>query len=262
MKQQKLRAQGMNPGDAAAASARAFGNTALLRERTREVWLFRWLEELAQDLRYALRGLRKTPLLAAVVVLSLALGIGANTAIFSLMNAVMLRLLPVQRPEELMTLFAQSPGEPLHQSFSNALWEATRDQQDVFSGTLAWSGPEEFDLAQGGAVQDARGLFVSGDYFNILGVMPAAGRLFSNADDYRGCPPVAVLSYGFWRGHFGRTANAVGSVILLRGHPFDVIGVAARHFHGAEVGKDFDIALPICAAAPFDKRNLDSSMRW
>ena len=262
MKQQKLRAEGMSPGDAAAASARAFGNTALLRERTREVWLFRWLEELAQDLRYALRGLRKTPLLAAVVVLSLALGIGANTAIFSLMNAVMLRLLPVQRPEELMTVVAQYPGEPPHQSFSNALWEATRDQQDVFSGTLAWSGPEEFDLAQGGAVQDARGLFVSGDYFNILGVMPSAGRLFSSADDYRGCPAVAVLSYGFWHGRFGGAANVVGSVLLLRGHAFQVVGVAVPHFHGVEVGKDFDIALPICSAAPFDKRNLDSSMRW
>ena len=262
MKQQKLRAQGMITCDAAAASARAFGNTVLLREKTREVLLFRCLEELALDLRYATRALRKTPMLTAVVVLSLALGIGANTAIFSLMNAVMMRLLPVERPEELMILSTQSPGEPPHTSFSNPLWEATRDHQDVFSGVLAWSGPDQFDLAQGGTMQKAQGLFVSGGYFATLGVTPAAGRLLSTADDYRGCPPVVVLSYGFWQARFGGAANAVGSVLRLREHPFEVVGVAARHFHGVEVGKDFDIALPICAAAPFDKRNLNSSMRW
>jgi predicted permease len=224
--------------------------------------MFRWLEDLSQDVRYALRGLRKIPGVATVVVLSLALGIGANTAIFSLIDSVMLRLLPVERSQDLVTVLMQRPGRSASDGFTNALWEAVRDQQDVFSAVFAWSRAKQFDLAQGGTVRNVQGLMVSGDYFTALGIAPAAGRLIAAADDRRGCAPVAVLSYGFWQSHFGGAENALGSTLSLEQQPFQVIGISPPHFYGVEVGKNFDVAIPLCAAALFDKRNLDSRERW
>src|SRR5512140_52253 len=190
MREQRLRHDGVaHPG---AAARRVFGNVVTITEETRMAWTFRWLEHLAQDARYATRSLRKSPALAAVVVLSLALGIGANTAIFSLIDAVMLRMLPVEKPQELMGITRRIGAGPGGNSFTNPLWEALRDQQDVFSSLLAWS-TSRFDLAQGGAAQYVNGMFVSGDYFRALGIRPALGRLISTSDDQRGCPSLAVL---------------------------------------------------------------------
>jgi len=260
MRRQKLQSQGASPGDAGDAAKRAFGNAARVKESARDLWTFYWLERLVQDLRYAIRTLRKTPVLTTVVVLSLALGIGANTAIFSLINCVILRMLPVQKPQELALVFTQRPGRVADGGYSNALWEAIRDQQDVFSGTFAWSSMQ-FNLAQGGAAQLVNGIVVSGDYFNTLGVTPAAGRLISASDDHRGCTATAVLSYGFWQSHFGDAQNALGSTISLNQQSFQVIGVSTPRFYGVEVGRNFDIAIPVCAGALFDKRNLDSRSR-
>ena len=173
---------------------------------------------LIQDLRYALRMVRKSPGFTAVAVLTLALGIGANTAIFSLIDAVMLRMLPVSRPDELLQLERQDPryvglasANPLSflwsggasPAFSNPLWEQVRDQQNVFSGVFAW-GNDRFDLARGGTVQPVDGSFVSGDFFTTLGLRPAAGRLITGSDDYRGCPAggcskLSVLARSLWR---------------------------------------------------------------
>jgi putative ABC transport system permease protein len=204
---------------------------------------------LIQDLRYALRMLRKSPGFTAVAVLTLSLGIGANTAAFSLIDAVMLRTLPVERPDELLQLKRQDPryagGGPASfsnllsflwdggasPSFSNPLWEQVRDQQNVFSGVFAWSN-NRFDLARGGTVQPAEGSFVSGDFFTTLGLRPAAGRLITGSDDHRGCPPVAVLSDGFWQGHYSGASSAVGSALSLDDHPFEIIGVAPPGFYG------------------------------
>src|SRR5262249_42859202 len=119
----------------------------------------------------------------------------------------------------------------------------------------------QFNLAQGGTAQLVNGIFVSGDYFNTLGIAPAAGRLISAADDHRGCPPLAVLSYGFWQSHFGTAQSALGSTLSLNQQSFQVMGVRPPHFYGVEVGKDFDVAIPVCAGAFFDKRNLDSRSR-
>jgi putative ABC transport system permease protein len=265
MRERKLRDQGLSSGDAHDAALRAFGNRVLIRETTREVWLFAWLEHLGQDLRYAARSLRKSPVLAVVVILSLALGIGANTAIFSLMDAVMFRFLPVQDPQQLVKLQMQAPSRtvpPGDYSFTNAIWEAVRDEQSVFSGVFASSEAQQIDMASGGAAQYIEGVFVSGAYFSTLGIRPAAGRLISIGDDHRGCPPVAVLSYGFWQSHFRGAESAAGTMVSLRGHPFQIIGVTAPGFYGVEVGKTFDVAMPLCASAPFDKRNLDSRGRW
>lgn len=262
MRQQKLRAEGMSEHEASAASRRAFGNASLLKEKTRELWMFRWLEDVAQDLRYATRSLRNAPVLATVVILSLALGIGANTAIFSLMNAVILRYLPVEKPQELVTVLRQAPGRSATNGFSNPLWEALRDQQDVFSGVFAVSPALQFDMAQGGVVRNVNGFFASGNFFNTLGVLPAAGRLLVSDDDKRGCSPVAVLGHQFWQSHFGGVESAIGGSIALNGMPFLIVGVSPARFHGVEVGKDFDVTLPLCASAMFDSRNIDSRTRW
>lgn len=257
--------QGMQKDEALLAAKRQFGGATQISEELRERSSLAFLDSLSGDIRYALRQIRKSPAFAATAVLTLALGIGANTAIFTLMNAVMFRFLPVQDPKELVKLQMQGPAHTVpggDYPFTNAIWEAVRDQQTVFSNSFASSHAEQMDLASAGAVHYISGVFVSGGYFGTLGVRPAAGRLISTSDDYRGCPPVAVLSYGFWKSHFGAAESAVGSTISLRGHPFQIIGVTAPRFYGVEVGKNFDVALPLCASAPFDKRNLDSRGRW
>jgi putative ABC transport system permease protein len=232
---------------------------------------------LIQDLRYALRMLRKSPGFTAVAVLTLALGIGANTAVFSLIDAVMLRMLPVQRPDELLQLKRQDPryvglasANPLSllwsggasPAFSNPLWEQVRDQQNVFSGLFAWSN-DQFDLARGGTIEPADGSFVSGDFFTTLGLRPAAGRLIAGSDDYRGCPPVALLSYGFWQGHYGGASSAVASTLSLDDHPFKIIGVAPPGFYGMDVGRESEVFVPICTAEIlFGTGSLEARSLW
>jgi putative ABC transport system permease protein len=259
----RFMSQGMTKEEAWHAAKRQFGGVTQIKEELWERSSLTVLESVWGDTRYALRQIRKAPAFATTAVLTLALGIGANTAIFSLMNAVMFRFLPVQDPQELVKLQMQRPGgAPSDTSFTNAIWEAVRGQQNVFSGAFASSDIQQIDLASGGAVQYIKGVFVSGGYFSTLGVRPAAGRLISTEDDYRGCVPIGVLSYGFWQSQFGGAASAVGSTVSLRGHTFEIIGVVVPHFYGVEVGKNFDIAMPLCASAPFDKRNLDSRGRW
>ncbi len=242
-----------------------FGGHEQIKEELRDARGVSFIETLLQDIRYGVRILRRTPVITSVAILSLALGIGANTAIFSLIDTVMLRLLPVQRPEELVQLLRAnfSGGGEGSPSFTNPLWEQVRDHQDVFSGTFAW-GESNFDLAQGGAVQNASGIFASGDYFNTLGVRPVAGRLLSRADDTRGCPAVAVLSYGFWQDRFGSSPRAVGDTLSLDHHPFQIVGVSSPGFHGVSVGSKFDVAIPICAADVFDGKDprLDHRSWW
>jgi len=131
------------------------------------------------------------------------------------------------------------------------LWEQVRGRQDVFSGAFAWH-TDKFDLARGGAVHLADGIWVSGDFFNTLRLRPAAGRLISTADDQHGCPAVAVLSYAFWQVNYGKAASAVGSTLSLNSRLFEVIGVAPTGFFGMNVGEKFDVAVPICAVAIFD----------
>ena len=237
------------------------------------------MQSLWQNLRYGLRMLRKSPGFTIVAIVTLALGIGANTAIFSLIDAVMLRMLPVQRPDELLQLERQDPryadvGSPSFSNplsllwsggaspdFSNPLWEQVRDQQNVFSGVFAWSN-NQFDLARGGTVQPADGSFVSGDFFTTLGLRPAAGRLIAGSDDYRGCPPVALLSNGFWQGHYGGPSGAVGSTLSLNDHPFEIIGVAPPGFYGMDVGRESQVFVPICTSAILGAPLLEARSMW
>ena len=241
--------RGESADEARAAAHREFGNVGLVKETTRDTWSYVWMERLWQDVQYGLRMMRRSPGFTIIAVLTLALGIGANTAIFSLVDAVMLRMLPVQNPEQLARILFRSPASPRpRQSATNPIWEQVRDHQDAFSGVIAWS-PQMFDLAEGGEVNNINGIYASGDYFTVLGVRPAAGRLMTASDDARGCSGVAVLGYGFWQSHYAGAESAVGSLIRLNGHAFPIIGVSQRGFFGTDVGDKLDVAIPTCAEA-------------
>ena len=244
---------------------REFGGLERAKEECRDARGITFLESLLQDVRYALRTLRNSPAFTAIAILTLALGIGANTAIFSLIDTVVLRMLAVQNPQELVQLSHLDParGGDSDLYFTNTIWEQVRDHQDFFSSALAWS-THRFDLAPGGAVQNANGIFVSGDFFNVLGVRPAAGRLLTIADDQRGCPSLAVISYGFWQDHFAGAPSAIGSTLSLDHHPFQIVGVSSPGFNGLDVGRKFDISLPICSASVFDGKDsrLDARSWW
>ena len=265
MDEQNRVARGASVEQAGLDSRCEFGNAALVRETTRDMWGWARLERLTQDIRYALRLFAKTPVVTAVALLSLALGIGANTAIFGLTNALLLRSLPVQNPQELVMLGTHTPtssGDP-NPIVTNPIWEQVRDHQDIFNGVLAWSS-QNFDLSQGGESHLARGLYVSGSYFSALGVRPATGRLLSPSDDTRGCAGGAVLSYDFWQDQFGGDSGAVGKSISLNRHTFEIIGVSGRGFSGTEVGFGYQVALPICAEAVIDAARpmLDGRSTW
>ena len=255
----ELVARGMSEEDAAREARRLFGNRAVQRDRTRDADVAGWLESLAADTRYALRALRAHRGFTAVAVLSLGLGIGANTALFTLIDAAMLKALPVTRPEELVQVTRAADGN----EFNNPLWEELQRRQDVFSGIFAFA-PERFDLTSGGEVRRTEGDWVSGGFFPALGVRPAAGRLLARADDYRRCPAVAVVSHAFGHAEYGSAAAAVGKRVSLNGHPFTVVGVAEPKFFGVEVGRRSQVYAPLCAQALIRGSGgvLDQGWRW
>jgi len=249
----ELIARGMTEADARREARRRFGNPSVQRERTRDTDILTWLESLSADVRYALRALRASPGFAIVAILSLGLGIGANTAIFSLINAVVLRTLPVERPEELMQV--TMGGKERGTVFTNPLWEAIRDRQDAFSGVFGYSGTE-FNLTAGGEIRRANGTWVSGDYFSTLGVRPALGRLLVRADDVRGCQPVAVLGYGFWQSEYGGSRAVIGKTISLDHRPHMIVGVADPSFFGVNVGESAQVYVPLCLRPELDSRTM------
>jgi len=196
------------------------------------------------DVRLACRSLLATPIVSIAAALSLALGMGANTAIFSLVSSVMLRTLPVADPQRLAIV---TSGASANREWSYAIWDALRRRAQEFDGAIAWA-MRRFNLAQRGEVLVAEGVLVSGDFFTVLGVPPLLGRTFTPADDTRGGGPdgaVAVISYAFWQRHFGGAANAIGAPLTVEGKPFTVVGVTPPDFFGTEVGRWFDVAVPI-----------------
>jgi predicted permease len=241
-----LMAQGMSKRDALREARRRFGNPPLQRERSNRTDMLSWLESVLADIRYAARSLRRSPAFAIVAILSLALGMGANTAIFSLYNALVLRTLPVDRPEELVQV-TFGGGRT---SFTNPLWEELRDQQHALSGVFAFSR-RNFNLANGGEVRSVPGYWVSGDFFRTLSVEPVVGRLLANGDDYHGCPAVAVVSYGFWQREFGGAVDAIGRTLTLDGNSFEVVGVVDAAFSGVDVGIAIDVYTPLCTVPVF-----------
>jgi predicted permease len=232
-----------------ALAKRKFGNAALLREESRGVWGWAFWDNLAQDVRYALRTLAANKGFAAAAILSLTLGIGANTAIFSIVNAVMLRALPVEDPHRLVALHFGNATDDRRRGavVTNPIWEAVRDSQQAFSGVLAYSD-DRFDLVNGGESHFSNGLWVSGDFFRVLGVHALRGRVFSTDDDRHGgglSGPVAVISYGFWQTNFAGDPNVLGRTISLNRHNFEIVGVTPPWFRGLIVDRPFDVAIPI-----------------
>jgi putative ABC transport system permease protein len=228
------------------------------------------LGQFFQDLRFGARMLLKNPGFTAVAILSLALGIGANTAIFQLLNAVRMKALPVKAPQQLVEVRIQDMkgargnfGSRYH-AVTNPIWEQIRDRQQGFSGIFAW-GTQDYNTAQGGEVRLAKTLWLSGDAFNVLGITPFIGRTFTATDDQRGCStPGAVISHSFWQREYGGDPGVVGHKVTVSNHPFDIIGVAPESFFGLEVGRSFDVALPICAESIISgsTKNLDSGTNW
>ena len=205
-----------------------------------------FVSSLGRDLKFAARQMRQTPIVSGIALLSLALGIGANVAIFSLVNALILKPLPIYEPDRLVIVGLERPMGT-DTSVTNPMWEYLRDHQQVLMNVGVYGNPR-FNLSSGGETRPAQGLFVSGRFFDTLGVTAHIGRLFTPDDDTRGGGeggPVAVLSYGFWQRQYGGSADAIGKSIALDGHPFTIIGVSQRDFLGVQIGRAFDVATPL-----------------
>lgn len=209
------------------------------------------LETILQDVRYGARQLKQSPGFTLVAVLSLALGIGANAAIFQLVDAIRLTLLPVENPKQLVSVnFVKGSARAgwwssRSANFTYAQWDQLRTSQQAFSGMLAWSATR-FNLAAGGEPRYAQGLYVNGDFFRVLGVRAALGRTFTAQDDGNSCSAGAVVSNAFWQREFGGDPAVVGRNVTLDGYPVSVIGVTPPSFFGVEVGSRYDVAIPLC----------------
>ncbi len=262
---ERLREQGLSGEQARRAAHLAFGNVTKTQERFYEShhWLF-W-DDLCRDLLFALRMLRKSPGFTAVAILTLALGIGANTAIFSLVNAVLLRPLPeISNPKQIVSMFRMQQNDPFD-VMGYPDYKDYRDRSRSFSGLAAHSATW-MNLGSG-APERILGDIVTGNYFAVLGVRPALGRVIAEPDDtMRDGSPVAVLSYSLWQRKYGASRNVLGSKIELNGYPFTVIGVAPRNFTGVLAGVPADIWVPMSMlneAMPFAAgRNFFGERAW
>jgi predicted permease len=262
---------GVPHGEAVRRARLVFGGVDRAKEESRDGRGLFLLETLLRDLRQGARTLARSPGFTIVAMLLLTLGIGANTAMFQLLNALALRPLPVAHPEELVEI--RLPDEDLdrarggfarYPALTHPIWEHFRDRQEAFSHVFAWAD-DAFNLAPSGEVRLARGLWVSGDFFTALGVTPAAGRLLSPSDDRRGCGlPGAVVSYDFWQRELGGDRLLAGRTLTVNGHRVEVLGVAAEGFFGVKVGQTFDVAVPLCSIATMRPQVnvLDSGTTW
>jgi len=230
----------------------------------------RFFADLLGDLRYGLRALIQNRGFTVVTLVSLALGIGANTAIFQLVDAIHMRTLPVEKPGELAVVQVQKnhwgSGHFMgwHADLTYPLWEQIRDAQQAFDSVFVW-GDHTFNLSPSGEAHWARGLLVSGDFWKTLGIRPVLGTTFTAADDRRAsCAPGAVVSHGFWQRELGGSPDVIGRSLSLDGHDVPVIGVAPPTFFGPEIGRFFDVAVPICFEDTLEPeaRRLDSRIAW
>jgi predicted permease len=245
MKARELEDAGVDATDARRAAGRVLGNTILAHDQVRDVWVPHWVQGVSQDFRVGFRTLAATPAVSAAAILSLALGIGANTAIFSLIDGLLLRQLPVRAPGQLVLLTDGS--EQRWDYWDYAVWRQIHSRSELFDGTLAWAGAR-FDLAPRGESEYVDGLWVSGSYFDVLGVPALLGRTIVESDDAPGGGPngpVAVVSYEFWQRHFGGAPDVIGRGLALNRVMFTVVGVTRRGFFGADVGHAFSVAVPL-----------------
>lgn len=235
-----LEKSGLSIDDARRQASLELGGIAQIQEEVRDVWLTRWLRDVAYDLRFSARSFRRTPSFTIAAVVSLMLGIGATTAIYSLVDQVLLHALPVREPARLVLV--DSKGQPLTDGFgsSNLMsYPICRDldaQKQFFEGAFC-RALTDVNLSTGADYHSATAEIVSGNYFNLLGVGPALGRVLTQQDD--GAPnadPVVVISYDFWKTQLGSAADVLGRKLIINMHPFVVVGVAASTFRGIDVG--------------------------
>jgi putative ABC transport system permease protein len=239
-------AAGMSPEEARRQAVLRFGSRAAMKERVIAADLQMFLDSLWQDLCYGLRMLRKSPSFTAVTILTLALGIGANTAIFSLTYAVILKSLPVPNPDELVRYSFSEPGAT-DLSISGPAYDALRKHETVDQDILAWSGVH-LTVRENGSVTDMRGAVVTGNGFRVLELAPYVGRTFSEQDDASGGGPngyQALLGFSYWRQHFGGKRTALGQTLLINGRSVRVIGVLPPEFDGLIAPQRVDIVLPL-----------------
>jgi predicted permease len=246
-------AQGMTPEAARTAALRAIGGVEQRKEECRDTRGLAAYERVAGDTRYAARVLKRSPVFAFVAVASLALGVGAFLAMFQLVDVVRLRTLPVADPHELVDIRIDGGrgGWGLSETaaeLTQPLWREIRANQSMLTGMFAW-GRAGFLMGDGVDAEPVRGLYFSGELFSTLRVQPAFGRLIDTADDQPGCEGAVVLSHAFWQSRFAGDQSVLGSPITLLRQRFTIIGVAPPQFTGLEVGRAFDVALPVCASA-------------
>lgn len=258
----ELAEEGTNPGQAKQGARRAFGNVIAAEERFYESSRWVWVEQFAQDLRYGLRTLRRNPGFTLIAVLSLGLGIGANTAVFSLVDAVILKSLPVRAPQELRIVQwvrkhdgleistsgynAEDPstGQLVCGSFSYGTYQMFRKNAPQFSDLVGYAR-QELTVTTNGASEFAYAHFVSGNYFTVLGAQPSIGRPILNEDDAPGRPAVAVLTHSYWGKRFALDPGVVGRVILINQRPVTVVGVIEPRFQGPYPGHAVDFFVPL-----------------
>lgn len=250
----ELAAGGLDPQEAAWAARRDFGNVGVIREATREVWGWGFAERLGQDLRYAVRTMRRYPGFSIVTVVTLALGIGANTAVFSLVNSLFLRPMPAKDPERLVVMAITDPLQPgpgPSFGWSYPMWSQIRQRPQLFDGAFAYFY-SRFNLAAGGETAFVDGLWASGSFFDTLGVSAALGRTLTEADDQRGggsAGPVAVIGYDLWRRRFGAAPEVLGRTLTVERVPFTIVGVLPQDFIGPVAGRGIDIVIPVGMAS-------------
>jgi len=251
-----LTAQGLDPAEARRRAQLEFGGLPQIAEECRDV-RGHWLEDLRKDLRYTARTLRQSPAFLTVAVLSLALGIGANTAIFTLIDAIMLRSLPVPQPERLVQVTRLSQdGKPTVVSYP--LFEFFRDNLKSISGA-AVAMASGSTIVMDGAEEEVSTELVSGGYYSLLRLEPAAGRLLQPEDDtVAPAQPAAVISYRYWDRRFGRDPAALGKTFAFLDHVYTIVGVAPERFHGTTAGRDPDFTMPVSMTLSPTQRREDS----
>jgi predicted permease len=253
LEEEEQRERGLSPEEARYAARRAFGNAALIIEQTHEAWGWAAFERLWQDVRYALRQMRKSPGFTVTAVLILALGIGAVTAVFSLIDAALLKMLPVENPEQLVQFKSTSPAfptadpdSPITSAFSYPAFKKMGQQNQVLSGVLAFRKLQSVDFEVDGHSGLAEGQLVSGSYFSVLGVRAIRGRTILPIDESTsGQNPVAVIGYDYWRSRFALDPNIVGKKVLLNNAPFTIVGVTEPEFYGVQPGARIDVSVPL-----------------
>jgi len=256
-------ARGMSPDEAHYAAMRKFGNVTRVQEETREIWTFVWLEQLMQDVRYAIRSLSHSPGFTAVAIITLALGIGANTAIFSFIDGILLRSLPVQDPQQLVVFSWSAHARPKLKghsgygdcqnlagdcSFSIPFFRTLRAHTNTFSGMATFAGPLDYDLSGNGPATMAQGQYVSGDFFSTLGVNTIIGRPLGMTDDSPSAPPAIVLSYAYWQRAFSGERSVVGRMVRLNNISTVIVGVAEARFTNLTPGNSIDFFMPFSVA--------------